>query len=147
MEKIGIFVASSLNELHEERLQLGDFVRKLNDIGMERGVYLRLFLCEDESIAMADVRKQEEFNRQLRESRICMVLLFNRAGRYTVEEYGIARCTLDDFAAIEPSAVLGRRETPYGIEALLRREDAPSGFELGRVDIEELFILMAKGEK
>ena len=63
------------------------------------------------------------------------------------EEYGIAHCTREDLAAIAPSAVLGKRETPYGVDALLRREDAPRGAELGRVDIEELFILMAKGEK
>ena len=63
------------------------------------------------------------------------------------EEYGIARCPLDEFAAIEPSAVLGKRETPYGVEALLRRADAPRGMELGRVDIEELFVLMAKEGK
>ncbi len=63
------------------------------------------------------------------------------------EDYGVAHCTREDYAAIEPSAVLGKRETPYGVDALLRRGDAPRGVELGRVDIEELFILMAKGEK
>ena len=61
------------------------------------------------------------------------------------EEYGVLRCAREDFAAIDPSAVLGRRETPYGVEALLRREDAPRGMEVGRVDIEELFVLMARG--
>ena len=61
------------------------------------------------------------------------------------EEYGVARCSLDDFAALSPSAVLGKRETPYGVEALMKRSDAPRGMELGRVDIEELFVLMAKG--
>ncbi|MBE6908274.1 MAG: ABC transporter ATP-binding protein [Ruminococcaceae bacterium] len=63
------------------------------------------------------------------------------------EEYGVARCSLEDFAAIEPSAVLGKRETPYGIEALLRRADAPAGMELGRIDIEDLFVLMVKEAK
>ena len=61
------------------------------------------------------------------------------------EEYGLVRCSPDDFAVLEPSAVLGRRETPYGVEALIRRKDAPRGMDLGRVDIEELFVLMAKG--
>ena len=61
------------------------------------------------------------------------------------EEYGVLRCAREDFAAIDPSAMLGRRETPYGVEALLRREDAPRGMEVGRVDIEELFVLMARG--
>ena len=61
------------------------------------------------------------------------------------EEYGVLRCAREDFAALDPTAVLGRRETPYGVEALLRREDAPRGMEVGRVDIEELFVLMARG--
>ena len=61
------------------------------------------------------------------------------------EEYGVLRCAREDFAALDPAAVLGRRETPYGVEALLRREDAPRGMEVGRVDIEELFVLMARG--
>lgn len=60
------------------------------------------------------------------------------------EEYGVLRCPREDFEALEPSGVLGKRETPYGVEALLRRSDAPRGAELGRVDIEELFVLMAK---
>ena len=61
------------------------------------------------------------------------------------EEYGVARCSWDDFAALSPSAVLGKRETPYGVEALMKREDAPRDIDLGRVDIEELFVLMARG--
>ena len=61
------------------------------------------------------------------------------------EEYGVLRCAREDFAALDPAAVLGRRETPYGVEALLRREDVPRGMEVGRVDIEELFVLMARG--
>ena len=61
------------------------------------------------------------------------------------EEYGVVRCAREDFAVIEPSAILGKRETPYGVEALLKRENAPRGMEMGRVDIEELFVLMVKG--
>ena len=61
------------------------------------------------------------------------------------EEYVIARCEREAFAGLPTSAVLGRRETPYGVEALMRREDAPQGMELGRVDIEELFVMMVKG--
>jgi len=62
------------------------------------------------------------------------------------EEYGVVRCPREAFAAIEPSAVIGKRETPYGVEALLHREDVPGGMTLDRIDIEELFVLMAKGE-
>lgn len=129
MEKIGIFVASSIRELRKERLQLGDFVRRLNDLSMERDVYFRLILCEDESAAMADGRKQEEFNRQIRESRICLVLLSGRAGRYTVEEYGIAR---EQFLKTGAPAVLvfvrrDLEEPEQSLRDFLRRLEAEEG--------------------
>ncbi len=87
--------------------------------------------------------------------KLCDYIAFLHKGRLMLceekdrlyEEYGVLRCSPEDYAAIEPSAVLGRRETPYGVEALLRQEDAPAGMELGRVDIEELFVLMAKEAK
>ena len=63
------------------------------------------------------------------------------------EEYGILRCTSDELAKLDGAKVLGKRETPYGVEALLHRDDAPAGAELGNVDIEELFIMMAKEGK
>ena len=85
--------------------------------------------------------------------KLCDYIAFLHKGRLMLceekdrlyEEYGVARCSLDDFAALSPSAVLGKRETPYGVEALMKRSDAPRGMDLGRVDIEELFVLMAKG--
>ncbi len=87
--------------------------------------------------------------------KLCDYIAFLHRGRLLLceekdrlyEDYGVVRCPAEELAALEPSAVLGKRETPYGVEALLRREDAPRGTELGRVDIEELFVLMAKGAK
>ena len=42
--------------------------------------------------------------------------------------------------------VYGKRVTPYGAEALVRRDAMPAGAELTPVSIEELFVLMVKGE-
>ena len=36
--------------------------------------------------------------------------------------------------------------TPYGVEALVRRDAVPAGENLAPVSIEELFVLMVKGE-
>ena len=61
------------------------------------------------------------------------------------EEYGILRCTAAQLSELNPSAVLGKRESPYGVEAIVRRDAVPTGFALGAVSIEELFIFMVKG--
>ena len=62
------------------------------------------------------------------------------------EEYGIFRGTEAQLAAFAPGAVLGRRTSPYGVEAVVTRGAAPEGMELGRAGIEEMFVFMAKGE-
>ena len=42
MKQIRLFVASSLVEFKEERLELGNYIRSLNDIYVERGIYFKL---------------------------------------------------------------------------------------------------------
>ena len=42
------------------------------------------------------------------------------------------------------AAVIGRRSTPYGVTALVRRDTAPPGTALEPVSIEDLFVTMAK---
>ena len=60
------------------------------------------------------------------------------------EEYGVLRCSREELDALPGNAVVGKRVNPYGVEAIVRREAAPHGAELGAVDIEQLFVLMAK---
>ena len=40
-----------------------------------------------------------------------------------------------------------KKETPYGAEAIVSREDAPDGFKLSPISIEELFVFMVKEAK
>ena len=53
--------------------------------------------------------------------------------------------TAAQLAALD-AQVYGKRVTPYGVEALVRRDAMPAGAELTPVSIEELFVLMVKGE-
>ncbi len=62
------------------------------------------------------------------------------------EEFGLWHGTTAQLAELEPSAVYGKRVTPYGTEALVHRDAVPSGTMLTPVSIEELFVLMIKGE-
>ncbi len=91
MTIVNIFLASSLEDLKDDREALGNYIRKLNDIYMERDVYFRLFECEQESIALSGLpRKQEEYNRQIEASQLFFVIFFNKAGQYTLEEFEVA---------------------------------------------------------
>ena len=84
--------------------------------------------------------------------KLCDYIAFLHRGRLMLceekdrlyEEYGVARCPQEALGAIDPACILGKRETPYGVEALMRRTDIPQGMEVGQVDIEQLFVLMAK---
>ena len=61
------------------------------------------------------------------------------------EEYALWHGTAAQLAALD-TRVYGKRVTPYGVEALVRRDAMPAGAELAPVSIEELFVLMVKGE-
>lgn len=81
--------------------------------------------------------------------KICDYIAFLHRGRLLLceekdrltEEYGILRGTTE---GIELAAVCGQRATPYGTEYLVRRDAVPVGMALGQVNIEDLFVFMAK---
>ncbi len=87
MTTIHIFLGSSLDELRLDREEMGNYVRKLNDVYIDRGVYIKLYECEYENVAMVSGRKQEEYNEEIRQSDIFLVLFYNKAGQYTIEEF------------------------------------------------------------
>ena len=87
MTTIHIFLGSSLDELRLDREEMGNYVRKLNDIYRDRDVYIKLYECEYENAAMVKGRKQEEYNEEIRQSDIFLVLFYNTAGQYTKEEF------------------------------------------------------------
>ena len=62
-------------------------------------------------------------------------------------EYGLLQCSLTEAEQIDPAAVIGRRDTPYGCRLIVRRDAVPVGTALGSVSIEELFIFMVKEEQ
>ena len=87
MTTIHIFLGSSLDELRLDREEMGNYVRKLNDVYIDRGIYIKLYECEYENAAMVKGRKQEEYNEEIRQSDIFLVLFYNKAGQYTIEEF------------------------------------------------------------
>lgn len=62
------------------------------------------------------------------------------------EQFGTMLCSKEDFASIDPAAVKGKRESRYGVEAIVDRSLIPAGMAVSPVGIEELFVFMAKEE-
>lgn len=58
-----------------------------------------------------------------------------------MEEYGILRCAPGELPA---EGVCYKKESRYGIEAIVRRDAMPAGTKLSPISIEELFIFMVK---
>lgn len=86
--------------------------------------------------------------------KICDYITFLHKGRLILceekdrlkEEYGVLHCTARDAAAIPASAIVGKRVSPLGCELLVKRSGVPGNPTFSPVDIEQLFIFMAKEE-
>ena len=61
-----------------------------------------------------------------------------------LEEYGLIQCDRAFLDSLPVGAALGRRETPYHVEALVRRDALPADMAVRPVTIEELFVLLVK---
>ena len=60
-------------------------------------------------------------------------------------EYGLLHCTQEQLVGLDPGAIMHKKETPYGVEAMVKREAVPAGMHLSPISIEELFVFMVKG--
>ena len=84
--------------------------------------------------------------------KICDYIAFLHKGKLMLceekdrlyEQYGIIRCDESALLKIEPSAVIGKRVSSFGAEAIVRRDAVPAGMSIAPVGIEELFVFMVK---
>ena len=90
MRTIKIFLASS-EELAEERIRFGDFIRQLDDTYEQRGFRIKLSKWEDLPSGDDGKPKQEEYNAKVRECDMFVSLFYTVAGKYTQEEYAVAK--------------------------------------------------------
>ena len=83
---ITIFLASS-EELKNDRNSFSDLIRSLDDIYEERGIRIKLRRWENFFAYCTDERTQDDYNRVLGGSDMCICLFHKKAGKYTVEEF------------------------------------------------------------
>ena len=91
MTTIQIFLASSINEFHIERLEIGNFIRIVNDRIESINMNIQLHVCEDVTEAISSQRKQDDYNDLIVQSDLFILLSGKTIGQYTLEEYEIAK--------------------------------------------------------
>ncbi len=64
-----------------------------------------------------------------------------------IERYGVIHCTASYLEKISPESIIGKRESQYGVEAVVERAAIPSEFEINPVSVEDLFVFIVKGDK
>ncbi len=87
--------------------------------------------------------------------KICDYIAFIHKGKLMLceekdilrESYAFVHCTENELRRISPEAVIGKKISPYGAEAIVLRSAIPHGMNTSRIDIEQLFVFMAKEDK
>ena len=64
-----------------------------------------------------------------------------------LSEYGIIHCSSEELTHIEPQFIKHKKETSYGIEAMVLRDKIPADIKISPITIEELFLFMVKEAK
>ena len=85
--------------------------------------------------------------------KICDYIAFLHQGKLLLCEekdilkdtYGMVHCSGSQLSELAMDAVVGKRESAYGVEAMVIRNRIPAGWEVSPVDIEQLFVFMVKG--
>ncbi|MBE6545966.1 MAG: ABC transporter ATP-binding protein [Ruminococcaceae bacterium] len=84
--------------------------------------------------------------------RLCDYVAFLHKGKLLLceekdvllSEYGIIHCTVEQLSELDKNMIKYRKNTPYGAEVIVPRKNAPNGFKLSPISIEELFVFMVK---
>lgn len=107
IKTIKIFLASS-EELADERVKFGDFIRQLDDTYEMRGYRIKLIKWEDLLSGDNGRPKQDEYNDKVRECDMFVGLFHTKAGPFTLEEYDTAKSSQQDIG--KPSVFVFCRE-------------------------------------
>lgn len=119
-------------------------------------------VVRDEVVAMFGEFTRDESHSVLMSShivsdleKICDYIAFIHEGKLLLceekdvlkERFAAVHCSAEELAAIPQEAVLGKKSSLYGVEALVRRDAVPQGTKSAPADLEQIFIYTVKGAK
>ena len=74
------------------------------------------------------------------------LVLFEEKDRL-LEEYALVKLSQNQLAELDPAAVAGVKEGPYGAEALVKRDLIPGHFVTEHTNLEDIILFLAKDSK
>lgn len=74
------------------------------------------------------------------------LVLFEEKDRL-LEEYALVKLSQNQLAELDPAAVAGVKEGPYGAEALVKRDRIPGHFVTEHTNLEDIILFLAKDSK
>ena len=75
-------------------------------------------------------------------------LLFCEEKDFLLDRYGLLSDTAERIEALQPEAVVAKEPNGYGgVRCLVRRDLAPTGFQLERPTVEDIILFLVKGAK
>lgn len=145
--KLGIAIALS----HKAKLLLLDEATSgLDPVARDQVVEMLEDFTRDESHAVlisshivSDLEKLCDYIAFLHKGKLMLM----EEKDVLLEQYGIIHCERQRLEALEDSAILHRKDSLYGCEALVRRDAVPADLRISPVSIEELFVYMVKEAK
>ena len=84
------YFSPPLPNCRKSRKEFEIFLNRKNNDWVEKGVFLKLIVCEDFLDAVAKTRLQDEYNQAIRECDVFVMLFFTKVGKYTAEEFETA---------------------------------------------------------
>lgn len=84
--------------------------------------------------------------------KICDYICFLHRGRLVLfeekdrllEEYALVKLSVPQLEEVAEQAIAGKKLTPYGAEALVRREHMPAGFVFEHTSLEDIILFLAQ---
>ena len=142
--KLGIAVALSH---HPDLLILDEATNGLDPVARDEAIGVFAEFTRDENHAVlisshivGDLEKICDYVAFLHKGK----LLLCEEKDVLLETYGLVHCSAESIAALPPTAVIGKRESPYGAEVLVRKDLLPDGMPVRSTSLEEIFIFMSK---
>lgn len=90
---------------------------------------------------LSDLEKISDYITYIHKGKI----LFSEQKDILLEQYGVLKCSKEEFSKIDKSLIKGVRENSFGVEALISKKRIIGKNVIDKASIEDIMVFMAKG--